>query len=231
MDDERLITDLFEVYFDEEEIMARPYEFNDPDNPTIVHKSHTTCPKCGNRVVMDHIDGDHYVEVDDKIFTYCDNCDNGRDKFENLMFPVQFYDVEAMVSPKEYNGGKVVSSVAVCPECGEEVTLTDKNMISLDGITYTHCDNCGFGKEQFDLIADLDDGSAELPVDEDTPIFAERSEKSSEFKYDFNRVFDSEYINRFKTANLNGIKGFKPDDEEEETVDDLVNSIVIIRDE
>jgi len=85
MDDGRLIiTDLFPVQFHEQEIFARPYEFNNLDNPTAILKSHTTCPDCGHRVEIDHQTDENFVEKDGIRYTYCQNCENGQYFFETL---------------------------------------------------------------------------------------------------------------------------------------------------
>lgn len=63
---------------------ARPYEWDDPNNPTMIISMHTTCPKCSQRLVISDSEG-NLIKHKNKNYVYCPNCDYGRDEFGIIM--------------------------------------------------------------------------------------------------------------------------------------------------
>jgi len=71
------------VKMDNEETYARPFEWDDMNNPTKVVVMHTTCSKCSQRVVISEFEG-NMIKLDDAYYTYCKNCEHGKAQFDNI---------------------------------------------------------------------------------------------------------------------------------------------------
>lgn len=88
------LLNLQNIKFDAVDFQARPYEWDNQDSPTMILKMHTTCPKCSQRVVMSDEEG-NIAKLDDIYYTYCKNCDNGRETFNEIMkYVTGAYNVE-----------------------------------------------------------------------------------------------------------------------------------------
>lgn len=82
------------IRFDTTDFQARPFEWDDQNNPTKIIKMHTTCPKCSQRVILSDDEG-NIAKLNDIYYTYCKNCDNGHKMFDEIMkYITGFYNVD-----------------------------------------------------------------------------------------------------------------------------------------